>query len=94
MTQAIEREFGRKPGPRFGPRPLDIDILDYGGIELDGPDLVLPHPRLTERAFVLVPLVEIAPDRVVAGRSIRDWAAEADRTGIVRLDPGPAPAGA
>lgn len=86
LTQSLERELGRVPGERWGPRAIDIDILDYAGRTVDEPGLALPHPRLTERAFVLVPLAEIAPDRVIAGRSVRDWAAEADRTGIERLD--------
>ena len=85
LTQTLEREFGREPGPRWGPRPLDIDILDYDGLVLEQADLVLPHPRLTERAFVLVPLAEIAPDRVIAGRTVREWAAEIDRSGVTRL---------
>ena len=87
LTQSIERELGREPGLRFGPRAIDIDILDYAGQAIDEPGLTLPHPRLTERPFVLVPLAEIAPDRIIAGRTIRDWAADADRTGIERLDP-------
>lgn len=85
LTQSLEREAGRLPGERFGPRTLDIDILDYDGLELDGPGLVLPHPRLTGRAFVLLPLAEIAPDVVISGRPVRDWAAGADRSGIERL---------
>jgi 2-amino-4-hydroxy-6-hydroxymethyldihydropteridine diphosphokinase len=86
LTQSVERELGRVAGERWGPRALDIDILDYDGRVVDEPGLALPHPRLGERAFVLVPLAEIAPDRVVAGRTIRDWAASVDPTGIERLD--------
>jgi 2-amino-4-hydroxy-6-hydroxymethyldihydropteridine diphosphokinase len=88
LTQAIQRELGRMPGPRWGPRPIDIDTLDYEGVRVDDPDLVIPHPGLTERPFVLVPLVEIAPDWIVAGRPIRDWAAAVDSTGVVRIEPG------
>jgi 2-amino-4-hydroxy-6-hydroxymethyldihydropteridine diphosphokinase len=64
----IEREFGRDrttPGPRNGPRSLDLDILLYGNFVLHESNLDIPHPRLTERAFVLVPLHEIAPEMVV-----------------------------
>jgi 2-amino-4-hydroxy-6-hydroxymethyldihydropteridine diphosphokinase len=64
----IEREFGRDrsmPGPRNGPRSLDLDILLYGSFVLHEADLDIPHPRLVERAFVLVPLNEIAPELVV-----------------------------
>ena len=64
FVKAIETKLGRKPTLRFGPRPIDIDILFYDGLILDSPDLVIPHPRLAERAFVLVPLKEIAPNLV------------------------------
>lgn len=60
--KAIEKKMGRDPGPRFGPRPMDIDILLYDNLVLDTPELTIPHPRLAERAFVLIPLVEIAPE--------------------------------
>jgi 2-amino-4-hydroxy-6-hydroxymethyldihydropteridine diphosphokinase len=85
LTQALEREFGREPGPRWGPRPLDIDILDYDGLVIKQADLVLPHPRMCERAFVLVPLAEIVPERMVAGRKLREWAEASDRAGVVRI---------
>ena len=80
-----ESDLGRRRGELWGPRTIDVDILDYDGLTLDEPGLTLPHPRLTERAFVLIPLAEIAPDRVVAGRPVRDWAADADATGVTRL---------
>jgi 2-amino-4-hydroxy-6-hydroxymethyldihydropteridine diphosphokinase len=86
LAQAIQRELGRQPGPRWGPRPIDIDTLDYEGVQVDDPDLEIPHPGLTERAFVLLPLLDIAPDWVVSSRPIREWAAEVDVTGIVRID--------
>jgi 2-amino-4-hydroxy-6-hydroxymethyldihydropteridine diphosphokinase len=57
--QAIERRLGRTPGPRWGPRAIDLDILTYGDLRLDESDLQLPHPRLAERAFVLAPLAEL-----------------------------------
>ena len=66
---AVERELGRtRDGPRFGPRTIDLDLLVYEDETLDEPGLVLPHPRLHERRFVLEPLAEIAPDLVVPGR--------------------------
>ena len=58
----IERQLGRVPERRWGPRAIDVDLLSYGRISLTTPDLTLPHPRLHERAFVLVPLCEIAAD--------------------------------
>lgn len=59
--QEVERELGRRSSFRNAPRPIDIDILFYDELVLDTPDLVIPHPRLHERAFVLIPLAEIAP---------------------------------
>ena len=57
----IEMKLGRVPGIRYGPRAIDIDILLYGQIVLEAPDLTIPHPMLAERGFALVPLAEIAP---------------------------------
>lgn len=85
----VERALGRDRARerRWGPRTADIDILAYDDLTLDTPELTLPHPRLFERAFVLVPLAEIAPDRVVAGRRIGEAAAAIDGSGIERLSP-------
>jgi 2-amino-4-hydroxy-6-hydroxymethyldihydropteridine diphosphokinase len=85
----VERAFGRDRARerRWGPRPLDIDLLAYDEVTLDGPDLILPHPRLLERAFVLVPLAEIAPDRRIAGIRVADALARLDTAGIARLPP-------
>jgi len=58
----VERALGRKPGPRWGPREIDLDILLYGDTILETGTLVIPHPRMRERRFVLEPLSEIAPD--------------------------------
>ncbi|WP_407159783.1 2-amino-4-hydroxy-6-hydroxymethyldihydropteridine diphosphokinase [Bradyrhizobium sp. STM 3557] len=83
----IERTFGRDRAreTRWGPRTLDLDLIAYDDIALATPELTLPHPRLFERAFVLVPLVEIAPDRVIAGRSPREALSRVSSDGIVRL---------
>ncbi len=62
LAKSIEADHGRQPGLRFGPRVVDIDILFYGEAVIALPDLEIPHPRLGERAFVLAPLAEIAPD--------------------------------
>ena len=61
QLQAIETARGRLRTVRWGPRTLDLDILLYGGLQLDGPRLIVPHPRLRERAFVLYPLHDLAP---------------------------------
>lgn len=62
LAKELEAEAGRVDGPRWGPRPLDIDILAWDGGTWDDPDLVIPHPRLHERRFALQPLVEVDPD--------------------------------
>lgn len=64
LVKEVEREGGRQETFRNGPRTIDVDILLYDGVVLELPDLQIPHPRLAERAFVLVPLAEIAGDVV------------------------------
>lgn len=84
---AVEAGLGRDraTGRRWGPRPVDIDILAYDDLVLGGPDLTLPHPRMKDRAFVLVPLAEIAPDWRLAGERVADLAARIDAAGVKRL---------
>jgi 2-amino-4-hydroxy-6-hydroxymethyldihydropteridine diphosphokinase len=86
---AVERTLGRDRARerRWGPRPVDIDLLAYDDVAIAEPDLTLPHPRLFERAFVLVPLAEIVPDRVIAGVRVCDALARVDTRGIEKLDP-------
>jgi 2-amino-4-hydroxy-6-hydroxymethyldihydropteridine diphosphokinase len=83
----IEKKFGRDRAQerRWDPRPLDLDLIAYDDVSIDKPELTLPHPRLFERAFVLVPLVEIAPDRRIAGRSVKAALAQLSTDGIERL---------
>jgi 2-amino-4-hydroxy-6-hydroxymethyldihydropteridine diphosphokinase len=65
----VERQLGRRRGgPRYGPRTIDLDLLVFGDAVVDQPGLTIPHPRLAERAFVLEPLAELAPDLVVPGQ--------------------------
>src|SRR3990172_4651925 len=73
-AQGVELQLGRDRAheKRWGPRTADIDIIAYGALTVDELGLTLPHPRLFERAFVLLPLAEIAPDRVIGGRKVRD----------------------
>ena len=70
---------------RWGPRTLDLDLIAYDDVKIDKPELTLPHPRLFERAFVLVPLAEIVPDRLIAGRSVAAALAQLSTDGIQRL---------
>jgi len=86
-AHAVERIFGRnrENEERWGPRTLDIDLIAYNDLTLNEPDLILPHPRLFERGFVLVPLAEIVPDRVIGRTLVKDAVQIADKTGIERL---------
>ena len=88
-AQEVEQALGRDRAheKRWGPRTADIDIIAYDNLTIDELGLTLPHPRLFERAFVLMPLAEIAPDLVIGGRSVQEAAAAADTAGIERLGP-------
>ncbi|NJK27916.1 MAG: 2-amino-4-hydroxy-6-hydroxymethyldihydropteridine diphosphokinase [Coleofasciculaceae cyanobacterium SM2_3_26] len=85
---AVEQQFGRVRRERWGPRTLDLDLLLVGDRILDTPKLQLPHPRMRERAFVLVPLAEIAPDWVdpISQEEIGRLAQQVDRSGVRRLN--------
>lgn len=84
--QALERAAGRAREQRWGPRVLDLDLLLYDALQLDEPGLHLPHPHLHERAFVLVPLAELAPALRVPGRAaVSELLATVDRAGIEAL---------
>jgi 2-amino-4-hydroxy-6-hydroxymethyldihydropteridine diphosphokinase len=89
LLQGFESMLGKIPGRSGLPRPIDIDILFYGDLILDGPDLKIPHPRLTEREFVLVPLVEIAPDLIhpVLKKTVKQLlAAVAGKQDVVKIE--------
>ncbi len=85
VEAALGRDRARER--RWGPRTIDIDLIAYDDVTLDDADLTLPHPRALERAFVLAPLAEIAPNRVIAGISVSAALARLDRSGIERLPP-------
>ncbi len=80
----IEHGHGRTRGRRWEPRTLDLDLLDYGGLVLERPGLTLPHPRLHERPFVLVPLADVAPGwrHPLLGESAATLLARLGRAGV------------
>jgi 2-amino-4-hydroxy-6-hydroxymethyldihydropteridine diphosphokinase len=86
-AQASERALGRDRAKEqhWGPRTIDLDLLAYDDVVLNDPTLTLPHPHLFERAFVLVPLAEIAPDRIIAGIRVSDALERVDAAGIEKL---------
>ena len=83
-----ERVLKRERRERWGPRIIDIDILVYGERELHEAGLDIPHPRMLERAFVLAPLAEIAPDMLLADKPVAQWLEGVDATGVVRQPSG------
>ena len=87
-VKRLEVVLGRVPAERWGPRVIDIDIIAYDDAGLSTGRLTLPHPELFNRAFVLVPLAEIAPERTIGGRRVGEAAASlgAKAEGIVPLD--------
>jgi 2-amino-4-hydroxy-6-hydroxymethyldihydropteridine diphosphokinase len=87
FIKRVEHALGRRPARRWAARPIDVDILLYGDAVVDTPDLTIPHPRMAERSFVLVPLAEIAPAVVhpVLAKRIADIAAGAGAAGLTRV---------
>lgn len=83
---SIERGMKRERLERWGPRTIDIDVLTYGDVEQDTQPLQLPHPRMTERAFVLMPLADIAPDLMIKGKPVLSWLALVNADGITVAD--------
>lgn len=82
LAHRCEDAAGRVRSEHWGPRTLDVDVLAYGDLTDDAPTLTLPHPRALERAFVLIPWAEVDPAFVVAGRSVKEWAATVDDAGV------------
>jgi 2-amino-4-hydroxy-6-hydroxymethyldihydropteridine diphosphokinase len=84
----LEWEIGRRPGGQtWGPRPIDLDILLYDDRVVDAPELKVPHPRLAERAFVLVPLAELAPElrHPLLGKTMKELLASVGQEGVKRI---------
>ncbi len=91
LAKGIENKLGRVPTKPNSPRPIDIDILLYGEQVIDTPELIVPHPRMTKRAFVLIPLAEIAPDAVhpTSGKTIKKLLKDiAEKQGVSRWETG------
>ena len=84
--QDVEQRLGRVRLVHWGPRVIDVDILLYRDRVISEPDLIVPHPRIGERGFVLVPLVEIAPGALIGGRSVVDLLAAIDARDVVPFD--------
>jgi 2-amino-4-hydroxy-6-hydroxymethyldihydropteridine diphosphokinase len=95
---AVEQAMGRVRGERWGPRVIDVDILTFGDTEVDQPDLQIPHPRMHERGFVMIPLLELDADPMLPeGRTVSTLRMEAWSIGAVRpfappLEPAPSEA--
>lgn len=89
LAKGIENKLGRALNKPDTPRPIDIDILFCGQQIIETPRLIIPHPRLTERAFVLIPLAEIAPDLVhpIDGKTVKELLKEvSDRQGVFKWE--------
>jgi 2-amino-4-hydroxy-6-hydroxymethyldihydropteridine diphosphokinase len=86
-TQTVELQLGRDrlAEKRWGPRTADIDILAYEDVTISDRNLTLPHPLMFERGFVLMPLAEIAGEKVISGKRIKDWARKVDTSDIRKL---------
>ncbi len=83
--QAVEQELGRVRTEKWGPRVIDVDILWWHGGKVDEPHLKLPHPHIAERAFVLVPLADVAPDLRLGGDTVRELLGRIDASDVVAL---------
>jgi 2-amino-4-hydroxy-6-hydroxymethyldihydropteridine diphosphokinase len=85
--QHVERQLGRERTIKWGPRVIDLDILTYRDMELATPDLTLPHPHMTERAFVLRPLADVVPGLVIRGKTVISWLAAIPHDDVVPVAP-------
>lgn len=81
--QALEQAQGKVKKRHWGERLIDLDIVLFGDLEIDEPDLQVPHPQMWQRDFVLLPLQELQPDRVLKGRGIHEWVADLTHTFVV-----------
>jgi 2-amino-4-hydroxy-6-hydroxymethyldihydropteridine diphosphokinase len=81
----VERKLGRMRDVRWGPRTIDLDVLLFGELVVDDPELTLPHPRLHERAFALRPLADLVPRKSLGGKTVIQWLGEVSEDGMVRV---------
>ncbi len=86
LCLATEKHLKRKRTLRWGPRTIDIDVLTFENYESDETKLTVPHPRMLERAFVLLPLAEIAPELMVQGHSVQHWLGGVEQSDIEKLN--------
>jgi len=84
--KAVEAAMGRQARERWGPREIDVDVLLMAGVEMETPDLTLPHPRMLQRRFVLAPLADLVPEWKVRGRTIEDYALSLGADDLCELD--------
>lgn len=83
--QAVENDMARVRTLRWGPRNIDVDVLTYRDLKIDEPDFVVPHPRIAERGFVLVPLKDVAPDLKIGGVSLDALLVKVDASDVQPL---------
>jgi len=81
-----EEEMGRKRAEKWGPRLIDLDVLLHGDAVLSDAELILPHPHITARAFVLAPLADIAPNILIDGKSVLQWLEQIDKAGVEPIE--------
>ena len=86
VCHSVERAMGRVRTVRWGPRTIDLDLIFFGTLRVADEALTLPHPRWSERAFVVQPIYDLAPDLVIDGISLRDTLARLDRTDLQRAE--------
>lgn len=84
--QTVENDMVRVRTRRWGPRNIDVDVLTFRDLKIDEPDFIVPHPRIAERAFVLVPLKDIAPKLKIDGASLDDMLSKLDASDVQPLD--------
>ena len=86
LVQSVERKMGRQRIVHWGPRNIDIDVLFYGDARVDMPNLTIPHVELLNRAFVIVPLLELAPSLVIGGTPLREALQRLDAADVIKID--------